>query len=554
MDTTLKINSPAASFTERSLSDYFEILIRRKWVAIPVFVATLVVALGMASRLPSIYQASATLSVEDTAVQDNFANSSGPSLEQRIYDIAQRVFSDSGLALLVEELDLYPDMRSTPGLQNNAAATLRNAISLEMNPGDFVKQNKSSRAKQTSVSFALHVSYPEDPEKVFAITERIVKEFVTANQSMRKRETGGATDFLTAEVSKLEEEAATLNFKIAQFRSENNGRLPEQLDLTQRELDRIDGVIMDLDRQMFDLRQRETILTSELSTVDKYLSARLTNEVGEEVLSNKGRIRILKSTYVTLLSKYSEKHPKLQKLRNEIMTLGGNLDFTEARGYVENEVEIEDFGFSEELNPAYVSLTTQMKVVGVDRQSLLSQQRQYRERRRELERNMMSAPPIEAEYNRMTRAYDSTLVKLNDLGSKLNQAEMATKLEENEQGERFTVINPPRVPMAAASPNRRQIAMLGLMLAFAAAFLAALVRESTDRTLFTESVMEKVTGVKPLGVIPVMNDSDIATTQARSSNFKLLVFGAIWLLGILALAYVHLTIMPLGELVATLLG
>ena len=585
------LNQVAAFRPERSLLDHLDMVNRRKKPFLLVAALVLTVALSLVFGLPPIYRSTATIMIEQQEIPDELVKSTITTYaELRVQEISKRILRRPRLMPIIEKFNLYADYRDRMP-EEAIVKKMKESISFTMSRAQ-IKKGRGIDKKLPNIEFTTSFDYPKDPQLAQSVTMEIVELFMSENTQDRKRSTEGAFTFLASELQKLEAEADGIELKMANFKRENSGMLPEQASVTLRVSDRLDRELDEITRQLFDLRQQNVILRSDLNKVSKYVeSPNLTNDLGERVMSSQGRVQVLQSTYVTLLSKYSPEHPRLKKIENEIASLGGDLNFsTEVETVytelsrkedelmdlrsvyepdhpeverLENEVRsmksriglmasntdlMRAPTFSKEANPAYLSLTTQLKVNDVSIQSLEQKKREYQSRQNTLEKDLMMSPMVEMEFNRLDREYQTVLKRVLDIRQKLNQAEMSDKLESSQNAERFTLIEPPEVPASPVSPNRKQILLLGLLVAPGIGFFVCYLLESFDRSVYNNRVMAQITGVEPLTVVPFMStdfDEKVFVKKALIKGMSLLGLGVVVTA---VVAYVHFNLLPMTEI------
>jgi uncharacterized protein involved in exopolysaccharide biosynthesis len=73
-------------------------------------------------------------------------------------------------------------------------------------------------------------------------------------------------------------------------------------------------------------------------------------------------------------------------------------------------------------------------------------------------------PVVEQELAEISRGYDESKANYDSLLKKQNQSQLATSLEQREQGEQFRLLDPPSVPDKPASPNHLLVSLGGLVL------------------------------------------------------------------------------------------
>lgn len=111
-------------------------------------------------------------------------------------------------------------------------------------------------------------------------------------------------------------------------------------------------------------------------------------------------------------------------------------------------------------------------------------------------------PQVEQEYQDLARDYSAAQKKYNETSEKLMEARQAENLEENQAGEKFTVVDPPHVPGKPVKPNRMAIILIGFILGLGAGAGLAAAMEFTDTTLRTAGDVRRLTGAPVLSAIP----------------------------------------------------
>src|SRR5438128_9886750 len=107
------------------------ILRRHVWLAAVVFGVVLAGAATVATALPDIYRATATVLVEHPGTTEGTGKSLiAGELETRLQTIGQEVLSQARLMALMESFNLYPELRAR-GAHVAAAARLPPAVQVQ---------------------------------------------------------------------------------------------------------------------------------------------------------------------------------------------------------------------------------------------------------------------------------------------------------------------------------------------------------------------------------------------------------------------------------------
>ena len=156
---------------------------------------------------------------------------------------------------------------------------------------------------------------------------------------------------------------------------------------------------------------------------------------------------------------------------------------------------------------------------------------------------------MEEEYGALVASRNNTQTKVNDLSRKLMDSRVAHGMEKEQKGERFTLIDPPRLPEKPFKPNRLAIVLIGLVLGIGAGVGLTALREFSDDAVRGAEALEAATGVAVLSGVPVIVTAEDA---ARNRRRHWLWAAAVVLAAALAVAGVHYLVMDLDVLWARL--
>ena len=124
------------------------------------------------------------------------------------------------------------------------------------------------------------------------------------------------------------------------------------------------------------------------------------------------------------------------------------------------------------MNAQLASLNTELKTRQTDQQQLLH-------RIDSLQTRIQRLPLREQEMTAVTRDYEVSKLNYKSLQDKIFAANMATDMERRQKSERFTILDPARIPEKAISPNRPLLAGAGSVLAlFLSAWFLAPARDA----------------------------------------------------------------------------
>ena len=154
----------------------------------------------------------------------------------------------SNIMDLAEEFELYSEREFDRMTRTEIAVEFRDAVSIKPISAEVVDP-RSGRPSLAIIAFSLAFD-GDSPSKVQKVTNEITTLFLNENLKERTEQTQSTADFLTAETEMLSQELASLDQKIAEFKEQNKGALPEQNQFNTSMVDRTESQINDLDFQL----------------------------------------------------------------------------------------------------------------------------------------------------------------------------------------------------------------------------------------------------------------------------------------------------------------
>ncbi|MCG8040853.1 MAG: lipopolysaccharide biosynthesis protein [Candidatus Thiodiazotropha endolucinida] len=489
------------------IGDYVAILKRRKFQLIIPAILILLISIGLALGLPSVYRAEATILIEQQEIPDELVRSTVTSYAgERIQVISQRVMTTENLVKIIDNYELYQDERNDTSL-TQLAEKLHDDIELDMISADVVDP-RSGRPTTATIAFTL--SYiNKDPRVSQKITNEIVSLYLDENLRQRTRSALETSSFLTSEANRLNNEINLLEGKLAQFKEEHVTNLPELQQLNIQLMERNEQELLNTVQQIRNLEERIIYLQSELAQMNP--TSDLFNSSGERIIGAEDRLMTLKTEYLALTTRYTDDHPTVSKIKEEIELLEKKV--TNSNGQ-DNKIKPD--------NPAYLQLATQLKAAESELESLNDAKDNLKVKLQDYENRLIQSPQVEKEYRNLTRDYDNALAKYQEIKAKQLEAELAESLERERKGERFSLIEPPQVPEMPHKPNRIAILLLGVMLSVIGSITYVAIVESLDETIYRIKDLVDITKAPPLAIIPYIELQEEAKQKMSPTNLVLI--------------------------------
>ena len=580
MATTTQLHSQESE-PVLSLQAIVAIFHRRRTLIVLAGGILLGLSLAAAFLWPATYKSMATILIEEQEIPSELVHSTITSYaDQRIETIKQQVMSRTTLWKVVEQYNLYPDLRRTNSAEEVVSRFTKD-IAVEVISADVVDKRTQHPTKAT---IAFTVAYQSNsPDLAQKVANELTSLFLGQNLKSRERQAQEATSFLQQEAENLSKHIGEVDEKIATFKHRASGALPELMPLNLQLMSQSDRELMDIDQQIRTLEERKNYLEGELATIKP--NTPIMSVTGERILDSAERLRSLRAEYAGASANRSPDHPDIMKMKQEIEALEKETglppeieeatkqlidaraamatvserlgkdhpDVVRARRTIEAlEQEVRQLGsvplrkpMLRPENPAYINLQAQLNSATSSLNALRATRTAVKRRLQDYAARLERTPEMEPDYLFLTRDRDTSGQKYQDIRSRLLEAKVSEGLEVQRKGERFSLIDPPSLPEKPEKPNRPAIVLLGFILALAGGIGSGAAAESLDHSIRTPEQLARLTQLSPLAVIPFMpNEQDLSRAVKRRRLLKGAGVGAL----VAILALLHMFVMPLDVL------
>jgi uncharacterized protein involved in exopolysaccharide biosynthesis len=478
--------------------------------------------------------------IEEQQIHQDFVKSTVTSYaEERLQMITRQIMKYSQLKDVIYKFDLYPDLIKAGDL-NGAVLKMKESISLE--PVHF----QEGYNKVTTVAFELAYEGKE-PVSVKKVTEALSELYIKEELNARKKQASATTGFLKKELENIKQQLKMHEDKISEFKTRHVGELPENTAFNMQNISKLEIEDDRITAKIRSLEERIILLKGQLANTDP-LNPIITDQ-GKVSMNPKERLKVLRLDLLRMQSRLSDKHPDVRKTKSEIAKLEAQVGGTdesiekikllnkkkaqlaEMRGrlsdlhpdviQLQREVNILSKQVNKLItqraviaesehkpdNPVYINLITQIAAVDSEIKSLKKESVKIEQNIESFRKKISKSPIIAKEYNELTLDLNNSKQKYNEILNKLMTAQVSQKMEIQQMGERFTILEPANMPTSPHKPNRIIIALLGFVLASGAAFGIAALREGLDNTLKNEAQLANV-GITVLSTISLVQTEE----------------------------------------------
>jgi uncharacterized protein involved in exopolysaccharide biosynthesis len=565
----------------RELQDYLAILHRRRNLILAVAGALLAASIALAFLLPAVYRSTATILIEEQEIPPDLVRSAiATYVDQRIETIKQQVLSRSTLWRIVEQYDLYRDLRKRNPTEEVLSRFVKDIQIEVMN----VKVIDKRTQNPTQATIAFTLAYDgESAELAQKVANELTSLFLGENLKTRERHAQETTAFLKRESDNLSRHIQDLEEKLANVKRRADGALPELVQLNMQLMNQVQREVIDTDRDVRSLKERKTYLEGELATLKPHTP--IISASGERLLDTTERLKALRAKYASESAYLAPDHPDIIKMKQEISSLENEAGATDGRDELSKRLIAEraaladlrervseshpDVIRAQEVvaslerevqaataraaqppavkpeNPAYINIQSQLASTTASLEALQTARIDLKRRMAEYAKRLETTPAIEPEYLDLVRDRENSVRKYQEITSRLMEAQVSAELEVQRKGERFSLINPPELPEKPDRPNRLAIVLLGALLAIAGGIGTGVATDNVDRTIRTPEQLGRAMRSLPLAVIPYLpTEEEVRLLGRRRTAFGLAGLGVI----VAGAVVLHLTWMPLDVL------
>lgn len=498
----------ALDVTARSdAQDYLTIVQRRRWwILLPVFVIWGIVWC-VSWFLPATFRSEALIIVEQQEVPEQYVIPNvSVSLQDRLQSMTQQILSRTRLQATIDRFRLYPKRRFLQGIMSpeDPVEQMRKDITIDLveapgHPGEL-------RAFKIDYS-------ARSPELAQQVNSELTSLFIDENLKSQQQQSKNTTDFLESQLSAARNQLEQQEAKVKAFKARHFGDLPSQLETNVQILSGLQTELNNNERALDGAKQQNLYLESLLQQYQKS-GGDGDPETSQQTLDTE--ILDLQTRLADARSRYTEDFPDVISLKEKLATTEKLRDQVMA-----GSASVEDVQ-----QPGHGSVASPLRAVSAPVMQVNSQLkanqlaiRNYEKHATEVETEietyrarLNTTPATEQELADISRGYDESKANYNSLLQKQNQSQLATSLEQRQQGEQFRVLDPPSIPTRPSSPNRLVVSCVGLIGGGVFGIGLVFFVESRDQRVWAES---DVVGIVP-GRILVFIPELITEPEERS--------------------------------------
>jgi len=533
----------ASDFSEEQTSGGLDVqrilgIVRRRHM---YFLVTLVVGWaavwGASWVLPARYKSGTLILVEQPTMPKNYVEPNvSEDLQDRLQSISQQILSRTRLLLIIDKLHLYGTGRhvKTP---DEKVELMRKDIDIEL-----VQDSHNQSITAFRISYSAH-----DPHVAQQVTSELTDLFIDENLKVRQQESEDTTKFIESQLDNARTSLAEQEARVREFEGKHEGELPTQQASNLQILSGLQAQLQNEQDALNNAKQQKIYFQA---LMEQYRTLRGTTKTADggptDLPAMERELETLRTKLADLSAHYTDRYPDVQNLKTQIANteklrerlladLKRNAGAHADKGAVAQEAD------DASRNPAMLQLQGQVQANQVEivnrEQAIVGLKARvglYQER-------LNNEPAREQEMADLTRGYEQSKANYDDLLKKKNQSEMATSMEQMQQGERFRMLDPPSLPAKPDFPNRMKLCGIGLGVGFALGLVLVAGLELMDDRLQSEKEIKALLPAAIISEIPeiLVPSEERSNKRQVAAGWAVAALVAATILAGSALSYLH---------------
>jgi polysaccharide biosynthesis transport protein len=425
--------------------------VRRRWWIFLALVASSIISIAVAFRLPNRYTSEAILVVVQPEVSQRYVTQdTAVTIADAANALTREILSRPRLIAVIEEFGLY-SKEKTSLTREELVDRMRRDVDME--PLDLAPlKGEFSTFK---IAFTA-----DNPQLAKQVASRLASLFIEENFKTRGTQAASTSNFLAEQLEAAKQKVAEQEQRLTDFKMRNLGQLPEQ-----------QGANLG---NMADLR-------IQLQTIGASLTR--TQQQREQMESSiNGNLARLQSEKAVLLSRYTPRHPEVAKKDLEIAKTQALISSLKTGKF---EAESSQGSASPD-DATAAKLKRQVEDIVIETQNLSNEERRVNAEIAKYQVRLNLTPVREQELSAIMRDADVSKANYTDLLRQQQQSQLTTKVEERQEGQHFRLAEAPTMPKRPSSPNRAKISLSGIGIGLLLGLAVALFLEFRDRSFHTE--------------------------------------------------------------------
>jgi polysaccharide chain length determinant protein (PEP-CTERM system associated) len=478
--------------------DILRLVWYHKWIMLAGLVVFAAAAAVVAKKMPDQYRSETLILVIPQRIPDSYVRSTVTMrIEERLRSLSQEIFSRTRLETVINEFDLYPELRATRPMET-VVEHMRTKIVVDTVRDDAFKITYTATAPRTAM----------------IVTDRLASMFIDANQDDRSKGAENINQFLESQLDNSRQQLIAHEKKLEEFRRRYAGELPSQLQSNLQVIQGMQTQIQNVDESINRDRDRRLIL-------EKSIADALSADPAEALSIDGSGGRPNGSAAPRAIDQLEQARNELRemelRLRPEHPDVGAKkrLIAELERKVQQDAQEVPAAAPGQTARPLSAAQLAresrahqfQSEIEKLDRQiaSKEADVARMRQSVSDYQRRVDAVPGHESELTDLMRDYDTMRNTYTSLLAKKEESKISANLERQQVSEQFKILDPARLPQKPFSPDRIRITLAGAAFGLMLGVMLAAFLEYRDTSLRSEEEILRTLVLPVLAAIPIMS-------------------------------------------------
>ncbi len=472
----------------------------RRWLIFASALLVSIIGWPIVTLLPSVYQSNAKVYLEaDSMLRPLLKGLAVQSdARQEFANVARRtLLTRTNILKVARDTDLDLQARDPEELEK-----------LLINIENKIEVTGSNRENIYDISYS-----DKDPEMAKKVVEALLNIFMEGTLSAARQDTDVTQRFLMEQITEYQQRLEEAEERLKRFKQENIGLMPSETGGYFQKLETSKAAMEDARLNMSEAVNRRDELRRQLArasggeTVDGVTSGPVDARISE-----------FQKRLDELRMVYTDQHPDVIAVKKNIEDLERQKQDA-AAGQKSAPTIVQ--------NPAYHELNVELGKAEAEVASLQVRYHEYARRVEKLRTLIDTIPAVEAEFAKLNRDYSINKENYEALVSRRESAKIAQDVEKSTDQIQFRIIEPARVPILPAGPNRPLLYSVVLIAGLAIGVAVAYLLSEIKLTFYNARRLREATGLPVLGTI--------TKVRTPAQIYRSAVDVAVYFLGLLVL-------------------
>ena len=490
--------------------DYLSVIRHEKYWFLTVAAAITLLGTLIIYLLPSTYLAQSEILIEREGMYSS-ENAEGvkDDLSHRVHAIIRTILTSENIAALLKKHGSIENDATEKDLRG-AIKKFREDTRLDFDNVEIVNR---LTGKEGKYSLGLVIQHENrSPDLAYEVAVDLTDRLLNSDLGEISNERKHRLSFLRNQSSTLLSDLTRAEEAVAEFKDENAMFLPEFHPIAVTRHEDLETKLVQFDDNLRQLKRREDEILADLATSSR--DAFLYAADGTRVLGPADQLIQLEIEYAAQASKYSDDHPEIISLRNEIEALKNHIKENDTAGleaelkatrlqlskkkkiYTDAHPDIRalDIQISEleeriaraesrntpkststPSNPAYNRLMTRLEGVRDEIKQETNRKDETIEALKNVKNQLQRIPHVEQELLALERNRDLASNKYSEVEKELVEVELSSDRRDAKLLDRFVLLEPPFYPVAPSKPKKKILVAVLFIMAVSVGYLIALL-------------------------------------------------------------------------------